>query len=74
MKRIDEMTLDECHEAQLALLYPWEVDAWERSVLDWDDRSERSILMDALDVQINALLDAVVGREPPLYSRIQGRG
>lgn len=59
-KSLSEMTVTECEEAQRALLYEWEIPAWENASLDLTDGTARSILMDRLNKRITkAQLDSI---------------
>lgn len=49
VQNIREMSVDELESAQKAMLYPWEVEAWEKGELVIDGTSFRSGLMDCLD-------------------------
>lgn len=61
---IHEMSVAECEQAQVAMLYPWEWDAWEKRELSMSDTDLRHQLMDVLDIRIlevDAGLDVLTG-------------
>lgn len=58
-KNMHEMSVTECEEVQITLLYEWEREAWMKGALDWSDGTARAILMDKLDRRIVAVQAAV---------------
>ena len=48
----DEMSVIQCLEAERSMLYPWEVDEWERGTLSLDHRDLRRWLMLGLEERV----------------------